>query len=119
MAVSGFVVVDATHGYFDGSCCNVVNEFSVVADDNYCFRTVDDEVFEPADRFNVEMIGWLIEQQYVWRFQEQFCQLNPHSPSSRKLACRAVEIRAFETETEQRLLYIFLEMSHVDGVEFL
>ena len=30
-----------------------------------------------------------------------------------------IEIRALETETEQRLLYIFLEMSHVDGVEFL
>ena len=90
-----------------------------MADDNYSFRTVDDEVFEPADRFDVEMVGWLIEQQHVRRFQKQFCQLYSHSPSSRKLAGRAVEIGAFETETEQRFLNIFLEMGHVDGVEFL
>ena len=98
---------------------DTIEEPAVVADNHSTTGKCLQTFLQGTQRVHVDIVGWLIEEQYVWRFQEQFCQLNPHSPSSRKLACRAVEIRALETETEQRLLYIFLEMSHVDGVEFL
>ena len=100
LAVGSLVVVDSAHGNLDGSCCNVVYEFSVVTDHYHRFRTVDDEVFEPSDRFDIEVVGRLIQEQHVWRFQQQFGKLDTHAPTSRKLAGRAVEVRAFEAQTE-------------------
>ena len=89
-----------------------------MADDNHRLRTVDDEVFQPSDRFDVEVVGRLIEEQYVGRFQEQLSQFYTHAPSTGELAGRAVEVGAFEAQSEQRLLHVFLEMGHIDGIEF-
>ena len=36
----------------------------------------------------------------------------------RQLAGRAVEVGAFKAQSEQSFFYIFLEMGHVDGIEF-
>ena len=117
LAVGGLVVVDSAHGHLDGAGGDVVNEFAVVTDHYHCLGTVDDKFFEPSDRFDVEVVGRLIEEQYIRRFQQQLCQLDAHAPSSRELAGRAVEVGTLEAQSEQRLLYILLEMGHVDGVE--
>ena len=42
----------------------------------------------------------LDDSQHVRRFQQQFGKLDTHAPTSRKLAGRAVEVRAFEAQTE-------------------
>ncbi len=71
LAVGGLVVVDSAHGHLDGAGSDIVNKFAVVTDHYHCLGTVDDEVFEPSDRFDVEVVGRLIEEQYVGRFQQQ------------------------------------------------
>ena len=119
LAVGGLVVVDSAHSYLDGAGGNIVNKFPIMTDYYHCLGTVDDEFFQPADGFDVEVVGRLIEEQYIRRFQQQFCQLYSHAPSSGEFAGRAVEVGAFEAQSEQRFLYILLEVGHVDCIEFL
>ena len=119
LAVCGFVVVYAPHRHLDGAGGDVVDKLAVVTDHYHGLGTVDDEVFEPADRLDVEVVGRLVEEQYVGRLQQQFGQLDTHAPSSRELAGGAVEVGTLEAEAEECLLYIFLEVAHVYGIEFL
>ena len=70
LAIGSLVVVDAPHSNLDGTSSNVIYKLAVVADDNHGFRTVDDEILKPTDRFDVEMIGRLIQQQDIRRFQQ-------------------------------------------------
>ena len=119
MAVCGFIVVDSAHRHLNGTSGNIIHEFTVVADYDHGFRTITDEIFEPTDGFYVEMVCWLVKKQYVRRFEKQLGKLDTHTPTSRELTGRTVEIRALKTESEQCLLHIFLEMRHVYGIEFL
>ena len=82
VAVSSFVVIDASHGHLNGSGGDVVHEFAVVADDNHRFRTIANKVLKPADRFYVEVVGRLVKEKNVWRFEQQFCQFDAHTPAS-------------------------------------
>ena len=41
---------------------DIIYKFTVVADDNYRFGTIDQEILQPLDGFNIKMIGGLIQQ---------------------------------------------------------
>ena len=63
------------------------------------------------------MVGRLVEEEDVRRPEEEFGELDAHSPSSGELACGAVEVGALEAESEERLLDVLVEVGGVDGVE--
>ena len=111
------IVVDASHRHFNGAGGDAVHKLAVVADDNHRLGTVNQEVFQPLDGFNVEVIGRLVEQQHIRILQQELCQLNTHSPSTAEVTRRLVEVLAQETEAEQCLFYIFLKVCQVDGIE--
>ena len=90
-----------------------------MADDDDGLRTVADEIFQPSYRFDVEVVGGLVEQQHVGRLEQQLGQFDAHAPSSRELAGGTVKVGALEAQSEERLLHVFLEVGHVDGVELL
>src|SRR6185369_13523390 len=50
---------------------DVVEEVPVVRDRNDGSRIVGEEALEPSDRLGVEMVGRLVEQQQVWRREQQ------------------------------------------------
>ena len=56
------VVVDAAHRYLDGAGGDVVHELAVMADDYHCLAVADEEVFEPLDGLDVEVVGGLVEE---------------------------------------------------------
>ena len=65
-------------------------------------------LFEPLNRLDVEVVRGLVEQEHRRATQEQLCQLDTHTPATRKLARGAVEILASETQSEQRLFDVGL-----------
>ena len=43
--------------------------------DNGAFVIVQ-EAFQPGDRFGIKVVGWFVQQQHVWFFQQQTAQRN-------------------------------------------
>ncbi|CAI8264396.1 MAG: Uncharacterised protein [Flavobacteriia bacterium] len=58
-----------------------------MADQYYAPRILLEELLQPYDRFDVQVIGWFIEQQKVVLTNQQLGEFNAHAPSSRK-CCR-------------------------------
>ena len=119
VAIGGLVVVDAPHGDLDGAGGDGIYELTVVADDDDGLGTVDEELFEPLDTLDVEVVRRLVEQEYVWVLEEQLGQLDAHAPSATEGGGGLVEVGTLETKAEQGFLHIFLEVGEVDGVELL
>ena len=113
------IVIDASHGHFDGTGGDAIDKLTVVTDDDDRLGTVNQEIFQPLDGLDVEVIGRLVEQEHIGILKQELRQLDTHTPTATELAGRFVEVFAQETQTEQGLLHIFLEVSEVDGIELL
>ena len=50
--------------------------------------------FKPGDRFRVEMVGWLVQQQNIGRRQQQFTQRHAAFLTARQLGHVRVTFRA-------------------------
>ncbi len=61
MRVVYFIVVNATHRYFNGSRSNVVDKRPVVRNYDHCFGAIDQKIFEPLDGLDIHVIGRLIQ----------------------------------------------------------
>ena len=61
MAVVDVVVVDAPEGDFDGSRGDIVDERAVVADEDEGTVVGAEEVLQPLDRLDVEVVGRLVK----------------------------------------------------------
>ena len=90
-----------------------------MADYNHCLAVVYQELLEPADRLDVEVVGRLVEQQHIGVTEQHLRKLDTHTPATAELACLTVEILAFEAKTQKGLLHILLKVSHVDSIELL
>ena len=42
-------------------------------DDNSVFK-VDEEVFKPVDRLNIQTIGWFVQEKNIWFTEKRACQ---------------------------------------------
>ena len=51
---------------FDDAGGDPVQEGAVVGDRDDASLEVDQQVFQPFDRVQVEMVGRLVEQQHIW-----------------------------------------------------
>ena len=65
LGIIHLIIINTSHRHFDGTCCNIIHEFAVVADYDNCFPVINKEIFQPLNRFNIQMIRRLIEQEYV------------------------------------------------------
>ena len=65
---------------------DVVEEVAIVGDGDDRARVVLEEALEPGDRFGVEMVGRLVEQQQVGRLQQQPAQRDAAALAARQLA---------------------------------
>ena len=91
---------------FDRAIGDVVEESSVVRDQQHGAAVILQVILEPLDRLDVEMVRRLVEQEDRGTAQQQFRQLDTHAPAAREFARRASEIPAFEPEPQQRLFDI-------------
>ena len=113
------IIIDSSHRHFDGTCGNIIDKLTVVTDDYHCLGTVNQKIFQPLNRFNVQVVGRLIQQKNVRILQQQLGQFDTHTPSSAEITGRTVKVFPQESQSQQGLLHIFFKMRHVDGIELL
>ena len=104
LGVVHLIVVEAAHRDLEGTRGDVVDEGAVVADDDDCLPRLDEEVFKPLDRLNVEVVRRLVEEEDVGLLQEELCQLDTHTPAPTELARLSREVASLEAKTKERQL---------------
>ena len=65
VAVVAFIVEELMLVDFEDVGADIVEEIAVVSDHEYGHLRVVEEIFEPFDHFEVEVVGWLVEQDEV------------------------------------------------------
>ena len=101
LVIRQLVVVYSSARNLNCPVCYCVQECAVVTYKQHRVATACKELLEPLDTLNVEVVGRLVEQQYVRVLQQQFGKLYAHAPSAAELACGAFEVFASESETLQ------------------
>ena len=102
------IVVHLSAGDLYGAVCHIINKSAVVAHQHHGLGALLQESLQPSYTFDVEMVGRLVEQEYVGTAQQNLCQLDTHAPTARELARGTVEVCAQEAQTCQRTLYLGL-----------
>ena len=72
-----------------------------MAHQHHGIRLSGEESLKPLDGTDVEVVGRLVEKKYVGFLKEDFGELNAHAPTSGEFACRAVEVLASETQSDE------------------
>ncbi len=67
------------------------------------------KAFQPLNRFNVQVIGGLIQHDVIGPTQQYFCQLNTHTPASTELMHRALHVFQFKSQSDQGLFHICMD----------
>ena len=66
--------------------------------------TCGEELLQPLDRLDVEVVRRLVQQEDVGTLQQEFGQLDAHAPSAGEFARGAVEVLPREAQAHQRAL---------------
>ena len=75
---------------------------------HHCTRALSQELFQPLYTLNVQMVCRLVKKQNVWFLQQNLCQFNTHTPSTRELRCRTFKVTTFKSQSYQCTLYLSL-----------
>ena len=108
LVVLHLVVVDVPAGDFDGAGGDVVQEGAVVAHQHHGVGPRGEELLQPLDALDVEVVRRLVQQQHVGTLQQQLGQLDAHAPSAGEFARGAVEVLPREAQAHQRALQLGL-----------
>ncbi len=65
-----------------------IEEFLVMADDEQGMRIAFQMRFQPDRAFDVEIVGWFVEQQQVWLKKQHRREADPHPPATGKIGAR-------------------------------
>src|SRR5690554_233959 len=80
---------------------DAIQEPPVVADHHDTARELEQGVFERSQGLHVQIVGGLVQQQYVAPFDERFGQVQAPALAARKLAHHLVLVRSLEVEAPQ------------------
>ena len=108
LIVFHLVVDDTSARNFQCTVRYVIDECTVVADQYHCLGTLRQELFQPLYRLDIQMVRRLVEQQHVRLLQENLCQFDTHTPTTRELTRGAFEVRTQETKSHQRTFNLCL-----------
>ena len=84
--------------------CHRVEEFAVVADCDHRSLIALEPGFQPNERVEVQVVGWLVEQQQVGRAHERARQLQPHAPAAGEAVDRLAKLRSTEAKAQDQRL---------------
>ena len=119
LGVVHLIVVEAAHRDLEGTRGDMVDESAVVADDDDRLTRLDEEVLEPLDRLDVEVVRRLVEEEDIGLLQEELCQLDTHTPAPTELARLSREVASLEAKTEERQLDSLVVVDLFDSVVLL
>ena len=80
---------------------DAVEQVAVMADDDQRAAPVLEEIRQPDRRLDIEMVGWLVEQQQVGVGEQRRGQRHPHPPAAGQGAAGAVLLLGAEPEAGQ------------------
>ena len=52
--------------------CYLIQEITVVADDDQGALVIDQIIFQPSNGFDIQVVGRLVQDQKFWFFQQHF-----------------------------------------------
>ena len=79
-----------------------------MADQHHRLGTLGKKLLQPLYTLYIEMVGRLVEKKHIGFLQQYLSQLDTHTPSTRELTGRTVEVLAGEAQTCKRALYLCL-----------
>ena len=114
LVVLDLVVIHPSAGYLQRAVGYIIYKCTVVAHQHHCSGAGAEELLEPLNALDVEMIGGLIEQEHVRTAQQKLCQLDAHAPSAAELAGGPVKVTTAEAQSLQGAfqLGLVIEASH-------
>src|SRR5690606_18301425 len=74
VGVIALVRVASSSVEFENPLGGVVQEVAIVGDGHHCAGEAAEELLQPIDRFGVQVVGGLVEQQHVGLGQQQAAQ---------------------------------------------
>ena len=77
----------------------MIHKSTVMADHHNSLPVVDQEIFQPLDRLDIEVVGRLVQQEHIRLLQQQFRQFDTHAPATAELARLAGKVFAGETKS--------------------
>ena len=90
------VVNHTTTGNLQRTVGHIIDKGTVVTDQYHCPTPRSQQLFEPLDRLNIEVVGGLVEQQHIRTAQQDLGQLDTHTPTARELGGRTVKVGTLE-----------------------
>ena len=107
LALEGGVVAGVQLGLaavqVQGMGVDVVQELSVVRDQQQRARVLQQPLLQPQHRIEVEVVGGLVEQQHVGRRHQRARQVQAHAPAARERGHRALLDLGREPQAVQQL----------------
>ncbi len=79
----------------------VLHELTVVTDEDDRTLVRTEESLDPGDRFEVEVVGRLVEQEHVGLAEQQLRERKAHLPPTGELVGEPLEVRLLEAEAEE------------------
>ena len=95
-----------------------VQKIAVVRDQHVGERIIRQIRFQPVARFQIQVIGRLVEQQHVGLFEQQLRQRDAHLPAARKLLGAAGPIFLAKPEPVEHRAHLRLDRVAVAIAEF-
>ena len=119
LVVLHLVVRDAAAADFERAVGDVVDEGAVVAHEHHGTGFAAQELFQPADALDVEVVGGFVEQKHVGAAQEELGQLDAHAPATGELAGGPVEVGGGKAQALERALEFGVVVQAAHHVEAL
>ncbi|MCY1555065.1 hypothetical protein D9M68_916940 [compost metagenome] len=90
-----------------------------MGDHDHRFGAVDQEIFQPLDRFDVHVVGRLIQQDKVRILQQDLGQLYAHPPATGKLGGLPAEVFTAEAQAFQHFFHFGIVIHLFQEVKLL
>ena len=95
-----------------------VEKITVVGDQQQGARVALQPAFEPENRVQIQVVGWLVEQQQVGRAHQRLGQVQAHTPATGEVADAAIHLRVLEAQASQQLARAGIGGITVGAVQF-
>ena len=93
---------------FQRTVRHIIYKGTVVADEHHCPTPLCEQLLQPLNGLNVEVVCRLVEQQHVGSPEQNLGQLNTHAPAAGELPCGALKVGTQESQTHERPLQLGL-----------
>ncbi len=84
-------------------------------DDDRAFIGLE-ELLQPEDGFDVQVVRWLIQKEEVGTLEQHFCQLDSHLPATAELVGEAGKVALFEAQALEDFLCFCLCVHPIEHV---